>query len=91
MVAAPSVIKAEAARGLILSRSETIATCCQVIFHQIQDTCCCGGQARSQLLAAAEEAGLAPGTVEVLFNGVESGRVEAVLRAVPAGQVHKNA
>ena len=44
-------------------------------------------QARGRLLRAAEHAGLAANSVEVLFNGVESGRVEAVLRAVPEGQV----
>ena len=49
----------------------------------------CVLQARSRLLAAAEQAGLQAGSVEVLFNGVEYGRVEAVLRAVPAGQVRK--
>lgn len=34
---------------------------------------------------AACSAGLAPGTFEVLFTGLEEGRVEAVLRAVPEG------
>jgi len=47
----------------------------------------CSTQARSRLLDAAEQAGLAADSVEVLFSGVESGRVEAVLQAVPEGQV----
>ena len=50
-------------------------------------TCMCTcAKARSRLLGAVERAGLAAASFEVLFSGVEEGRVEAVLRAVPPGE-----
>ena len=43
-------------------------------------------QARSRMLDAAQAAGLTDVQCEVLFSGVEEGRVEAALRVVPPGQ-----
>lgn len=42
---------------------------------------------RADLLAAAHSAGLREGSIEVLFQGTDSSRVEAVLRAVPEDKV----